>query len=164
MTKKIEKLEDVSKEEIITALKEMGDSLCENVIKNLEKTREEAKSAKIFEMYQKLKSALDLEKIPWDSDLSGTITLTGMGVMIDVDEINDAVYVGGLVYAVGYYDVDMERHPLTDKMLKCRTTDTLDDVVSWAIEASTCPFCHSRRVVDTPSGTVACENCGNSWR
>ena len=158
---------DPTKEELMHALEEEPASVKEHILSNIryerEKAEEKAKTDKHAEMEKTLCARLDAEQIKFTGDMSGAHYIDGFGVIITIENIQSEVS-SGLVYAVGYYNTDMD-HTVEGEPLKMRLTDTIDDVISWAIEATTCPFCHSRQLEDTPNGPeIVCANCGNSWR
>ena len=155
---------DPTKEELLHALETMGASLKEQVFQIIEEDREHIKEEKLAEketeMRVKISKCLEAEHLPWNSDLSGTYYVAGAPLMITVEHSDEF----GPLYFVGYYDTDENRAPCGEP-LKMRFADTTDDVISWVIEAVSCPFCHSRQLEDTPNGPeIVCANCGNSWR
>jgi hypothetical protein len=183
--KPIHKLEDATKEELVTAIKDWGEGESNKIMDYIEQQREMAEAqaqeevkkkeaadwelikTTMNEWYMKLDAALKAENLPWDTDMSGTRYLNDAGVMIDVDYIKNAAsaYVGGYVYVVGYYETDEDRAP-QDEPQKMRTTTELSDVITWLIDAASCPLCHSRQVERSPgsAGYLQCKNCGNEWR
>jgi len=155
-----------TKEELMHAIENIGETCKEKILLVIEDERKRIKEQELADkhadMEKKLCKQLDAENIKWSGDMSGAHYIDGFGVIVTVEEIKSEVS-NGPVYAVGYYDVDENRAP-EGEPLKTRLTDCLDDVISWAIEAISCPFCHSRQLEDSPQGLIVCVNCGNSWR